>query len=355
MKDKEKSRPLLAPGDDSSLACSFVFAGSSLACLDKESQNDDLLVINEDCSKVMKGLQEELSCKFTSKKKRSFMLSDVYLELGYKKRARYIADCGSFLQFKVSDQGKKLVASNFCKDRLCPMCNWRRSLKIFGQVSQVMNVLDDGSRLFLFLTLTLRNSSIDDFPVMVQQLFDGWRFFYHKHPIVKKTVLGTFRSMETTINQKTHTFHAHLHNVLAVRPDYFTRGYITQKQWSDMWADSCKIDYSPIVHIEQFKTKPGYSGFGGAVAEAVKYSVKDYDFLVDSDFWRPKYVQALCDGLYHRRLTSMTGCFKKVHKDLNLPDPEDGDLIDVDGIQLRDDLNYMIVRYGWKNGVYVQI
>lgn len=356
MKEKEKNRLPLASGDGLSLGSSGVLArGLSLASDVEVKEIDDFAVINEDCSKVLEELQEELSGKFAPKKVRTSILADTYWELGHKKRARLVSDCGSFLEFKVFDQGKKLNASNFCKDRLCPMCNWRRSLKIFGQVSQVMDVLDDGSRVFLFLTLTLRNSSIDDYSSMVQQLFDGWRFFYNKHPIVRKTVLGMFRSMETTINQEKHTFHAHLHNVLAVPSNYFHQGYITQKKWSDMWAESCKIDYNPIVHIEQFKAKPGYSGFGGAVAEAVKYSVKDYDFLVDSNFWRPKYVQALCDGLYHRRLTSMTGCFKKVHKALNFSDPEDGDLTGVDGIELRDDLNYMMVRFGWKNGVYVRI
>lgn len=133
MKDKEKSRPLLAPGGDLSLACSFAFAGSSLVCLDKESQNDDLLVINEDCSKVMKGLQEELSCKFTPKKKRSFMLSDVYLELGYKKRARLVSDCGSFLEFKVSDRDKKLNASkhlDFVIFKKVVFCNFFDCLEV---------------------------------------------------------------------------------------------------------------------------------------------------------------------------------------------------------------------------------
>lgn len=356
--EKEKNRLRSSPGDGSSLASSFG-VGSSLASLCSsglESQeNDGFSSICEDSSTVLEVLQEDIDSKFTPKKERSSFLASTYFDLGYFERSISVADCGSFLQFNVSNGLKKLVASNFCRDRLCPMCNWRRSLKIFGQVSQIMNVLETQGYDFLFLTLTLRNSSIDNYPDMVQQLFDGWRFFYHKHPVVKKTILGMFRSIETTINQKSHTFHAHIHCPIAVRSNYFHQGYITQAQWSDMWRESCKIEYNPIVDVRRFKPKPGASGIGSAVAEAVKYSVKDYDFLVDSDFWRPRYVQALLDGLYHRRLTSMTGCFKKVYQQLQLDDPESGDLLDVDDVQLRDDVNCMMVRYGWKNGVYVKI
>lgn len=347
MKLKEQSRPQLVPGCGSGLVLSPTFSD--------KSQLNGLPSVTDESIRVQETLQEEISGEFQPRKERASVLSDTYLELGFDKRASSVADCGSFLQFQVSNQGRKLTAANFCRDRLCPMCNWRRSLKIFSQVSQVMDVLENQDNSFLFLTLTLRNSEIDDFPQMVQDLLDGWRFFYNKHPAVKKTVLGMFRSLEVTINQRTHTFHAHIHCSIAVRPDYFKFGYITQKQWSDWWAESCNLDYNPIVDIRRFKPKPGSVGLGSAVAEAVKYSVKDVDFLVDSDFWRPRYVQALLHGLSGRRLVSMTGCFRKVHQQLKLGDPEKGDLVDVDGIHLREDINYMIVCYGWKNGVYVQL
>lgn len=345
----EQSRPQLLAGCGSALVTSF----PGHAHL--QDQFNGFAPVTVDSSRMEESLQEEIQGKFTDKKVFSSILADTYFELGFDKRAYLVADCGSFLQFQVSNSGRKLTASNFCRDRLCPMCNWRRSLKVFSQVSQVMDLLEKKGYLFLFLTLTLRNSSIDSYSDMVQTLFDGWRFFYHKHSAVKNTILGSFRSVETTINQKDHTFHAHIHCPIAVSSDYFTRGYITQKQWSNWWRESCKLDYNPVVDIRRFKPKPGSVGIGSAVAEAVKYSVKNMDFLVDSGFWRPRYVEALLDGLRGRRLVGMTGCFKEVHKQLKLDDPENGDLAEVDGIQLREDVNYMIVRYGWKNGVYVKI
>lgn len=234
------------------------------------------------------------------------------------------------------------------------MCNWRRSLKIFSQVSQVMNYLEPKGYQYLFLTLTLRNEPAERFPDMIDSLFKGWLKLYDKNKVFKKVVEGSLRFIEVTINHKTHTFHAHLHVVLAVWSSYFSgRDYISQVQWSDMWATACNLDYTPIVHIEKFKAKPGSSGFGSAVAEAAKYAMKDSDYLVDSDTWRPVYVETLLRGLSGRRLFGKTGCFGMAWRDLKLGDPESGDLTDAD--QLREDLGHMIVRYAWRNGVYVRI
>ncbi|GGB87152.1 protein rep [Glycocaulis alkaliphilus] len=354
MRYKEKNRLPLALGDGLPLASSGVLAsGLSLASGLEVKENEDLLVFINDSSKAMEDLQDVLDKKFTPKRVNLGSLSDTYFDLGYIKRALLVADCGSFLEFHVFDYAWKLKAANFCKDRLCPMCNWRRSLKIFSQVSQVMNYLEPKGYQYLFLTLTLRNEPAERFPDMIQSLFDGWRELYHENKVFKKVVEGTLRFLEVTINHKTHTFHAHLHVVLAVYPDYFHKEYISQSQWTEMWASASNLDYTPIVHIERFKAKPGSSGLGSAVAEAVKYAMKDSDYLVDSDTWRPVYVETLLRGLSGRRLFGKTGCFGKAWRDLKLGDPEAGELTEDD--QLREDIDYMIVRYGWRNGVYVRI
>lgn len=356
MKNKEKNRLPLAPGDGSSPASSGVFAScSSLASVGLEvKENEDFEVFTDDSSKVLEDLQEIIGKKFKGKKVRSPMLSEMLLRLGYDKRAYRVADCGSFLEFHVFDDTWKLVRANFCRDRLCPMCNWRRSLKIYSQTSQVMDYVEPKGFQYLFLTLTLRNEPAERFSDMIQALFDGWRFLSNKNRVFKKIVKGALRFLEVTINHKDHTFHAHLHTVLAVRSGYFSsRDYLTQAQWTEMWADACGLDYTPIVHIEKFKPKPGSSGLGSAVAEACKYAMKDSDYLVQDDYWRSVYVETLLHGLSGRQLFGKTGCFREAWRDLKLGDPESGDLTDAD--QLREDLGYMVVRYAWRNGVYVRI
>ena len=54
----------------------------------------------------------------------------------------------------------------------------------------------------------------------------------------------------------------------------------------------------------------------------------------------------------NRRLCSFGGCFDVARKQLQLDDCEDGDLIHVDGSELRSDVAYMVRRYKWSCGAY---
>ncbi|HAT4163561.1 TPA: protein rep [Clostridium perfringens] len=92
------------------------------------------------------------------KKLNNLELAESYKRLGLKKAYR-VKECGTLLSFKrIDEELKKLFKANFCKDRLCPMCTWRRSMKIFGQVSKVMDrALEDKEYRFLFLKLTVKN------------------------------------------------------------------------------------------------------------------------------------------------------------------------------------------------------
>ena len=304
-------------------------------------------------SMVLSGLQDEVASKFEPKKKSSLELSEVYKALDMLNRSHRVSECGSFLEYRVTEQEKKLHKANFCKDRLCPMCNWRRSLKIFGQVSRIMDKLEKDDYKFLFLTLTVKNCSAESLPETVQVLFDGWRKMYHKKGVFKNSVSGSFRSLEVTRNARTGLFHPHLHVILAVRSDYFSgRHYIKQADWSSLWRSCCDLDYDPIIDIR--KIKPCSKGLSGAVAEVSKYAVKSTDFLKGSMAAKVDYVSAFLSALSGRRLCSFTGCFQKVRKQLALDDVESGDLVNVQADELREDVAYMVVRYCWRAGVYVR-
>ena len=64
--------------------------------------------------------------------------------------------CATVLQFKKdTEQKRKLHQAYFCQLRLCPVCNWRRSLKIFSQVSKIIQAIEqDREHAYIFLTLT---------------------------------------------------------------------------------------------------------------------------------------------------------------------------------------------------------
>lgn len=265
-------------------------------------------------------------------------------------KAYRIADCGSFLEFRVFDTGDmKLHHANFCKVRLCPMCAWRRSLKIFAQVSTVMNKCNsDYDYRFIFLTLTCRNCSPYELDNQIDELFCAFSKMT-KRKIFKSAVKGFFRCLEITHNWDNNTFHPHFHIVLAVNSSYFSDSkiYISQKKWSELWADCLGVDYNPIVDVRAFERTTGKE-----VAEVAKYAVKPSDVIspYGDDKMTDFVVETLDRSLNGRRLVAFGGSLKDIHRQLNLDDTEDGDLINIGDDDIRDDLNYIICRYRWNVG-----
>jgi hypothetical protein len=78
--------------------------------------------------------------------------------------------CGTALEFacatdfETEDQQRRLVTANFCRGRLCPMCNWRRSQKIGAELEQVVQRYQEQNpkSAMVMLTLTERNVAAED-------------------------------------------------------------------------------------------------------------------------------------------------------------------------------------------------
>lgn len=296
---------------------------------------------------------------WTQKKIKSIMLADSYERLGLKK-SYMVRECGSYLEFRryIESGDFKLNGANFCKDRLCPMCAWRRSLKIFGQTSKVMNkALNDKDYRFLFLTLTCKNVYGEELSSTLDELFKSFKKMMERKQ-VKSIVKGWFRGFEVThnIDKKSKdydTYHPHFHIIIMVNKSYFTdkRYYISQDNWTNLWKESLGVNYIPIVNIKAFKTGTKTQTCK-SVAESAKYTVKDNDYLIeDNEELTDSAVMILSRALKSRRLIAFGGELRKIHKELNLDDAEKGDLINIDANdQLRDDINYIIERYKWNIG-----
>lgn len=320
------------------------------------SQLDNNIYICDCQNKIL----NETEQRFKPKKIQSEFLSDVYLNLGLLNRSVRVRDCGSILDFgiyKSADKPYRLLFRNFCKDRLCPSCNWRRSMKIFTQVNLCLNRLHKDNYDFLFLTLTVKNCNSFDLPKTIDVLLKGYFKLFHDNRQIKKIVKGSFRSLEITVNEKTGLYHPHLHCILAVNKSYFKKYYIKQSEWAELWQNCINIDYMPIVDVRKPYVKKNEDcqnlGFKDVAEEVSKYVVKGSDFLDEND------LKGSCDrvsdflaALTNRRLVSFTGVFAKVRKNLNLDDPENGDLINTGLEEPRADL-LAVVRLGWVNGGYV--
>ena len=291
------------------------------------------------------------------KKLKNLELAESYKRLGLKKAYR-VEECGTLLSFKkIEEDLKKLFKANFCKDRLCPMCSWRRSMKIFGQVSKVMDrALEDKEYRFLFLTLTVKNCTGEELSKVIDKMFKSLELLF-KRKEVKNIVIGYFRGLEVTHNLDKNskdydTYHPHFHIILMVNKSYFnqSREYISQKKWTELWKDCLKVDYTPIVNVKAFKTA-SKEQTRKSICEVAKYTVKDNDYLFEDIKMTDNTVAILNNALKGRRLIAFGKEFRKIHKELNLDDAEKGDLINTDvDDTVRLEIEEIIENYKWNFG-----
>ena len=172
--------------------------------------------------KASKELELELESKFTERMMLNGQVAESYKRLGFQNRSINVQKCGTDLWYHVTpDTPPKLYKANFCKDRLCPMCGWRRTKKIFGQLSKIMDKLDEEYK-FVFVTLTVRNCSSDELKEQIQALYKAFDLFNH-YKEVKQAFKGYFRALEITrqredIRLKSTEWHPHFHVIYAVKP-----------------------------------------------------------------------------------------------------------------------------------------
>lgn len=257
----------------------------------------------------------------------SLKLADIFKELQYKDSLiERVATCGDTLRFIRQEDGSlKLYQAYFCKNKLCPMCNWRRSMKYSYQASRIVDeaIKQEPKGRFLFLTLTVKNVEGEALNSTISQLTKSFDRLFRRAK-VKKNLLGYLRSVEVTHNENDKTYHPHIHVLIMVKPNYFSgRGnnYITQKEWSDMWSNSLKVDYTPMIDIRTVKEKG--KGLRGAVLETAKYPTKP----IKLDIENKQVVDDLYNGLYRKRQLGYGGLFKTIKKQLILDDVENGDLV----------------------------
>ena len=256
----------------------------------------------------------------------SLKLADIFKELQYKKTfVERVISCGDTLQFIQNQDGNlKLYQAYFCKNKLCPMCNWRRSMKYSYQTSRIVDeaIKQSPKGRFLFLTLTVKNVEGQALNSTISQLTKSFDRLF-KRAKVQRNLLGYLRSVEVIHNENDKTYHPHIHVLMMVRPSYFQskKDYITQKEWSDMWSQSLKVDYVPMIDIRTVKETG--KGLRGAVLETAKYPTKPIKFDVENK----QVVDDLYNGLYRKRQLGYGGLFKTIKKQLQLDDVESGDLV----------------------------
>ena len=291
--------------------------------------------------------------KFTEKKLQTNDIIFKFYNTGFTKESEKIKQCGNYLEFIfkehqiTKENKKKLANANFCKNRFCPVCSWRRTRNITGQLKEAFTAIQEKEKIAtLFLTLTVNNPDVKDLKDTIAKMNKAFKRMSETKRF-KNAILGYFKSIEI-LGDKTPNgqAHPHFHILLVVKENYFKKSdYINQKEFLQMWRDATRNQNITQVDVRRIKSKnENFSDIDSAIAETVKYAVKHSDLCkrTNEDFY---YLYTQTKNL---RFISAGGILKD---HLNLIK------IDEDLINLKKENEALWIEicrliYTWQNGDY---
>jgi len=243
--------------------------------------------VEQDIKKKFNELDE---LKFLVKKYNSFVVFELYQHFAKKSKLHKLADCGTYLGFDLykhiakEEYKKKLSNANFCRDRFCEMCNWRRARKYAIENHKLLKYIQSEEKVrYIFATFTIKNPRVEELKYYIKLFNQAWhRMIRTKR--WKNSILGYIKAIEIPF-QKTNKdyINLHAHCLLIVPTSYFKSSlnlYIKQNEFQEMWKSALRVDYSPSVDIRVIKPNKNRNEddeIASVVAETTKYPLKSID------------------------------------------------------------------------------
>lgn len=309
---------------------------------DSEGANFDYMNIISQNKEIVKGRD------WAEYKRYSLLVADLLQDAGFYKRAKRVRECATMIKgAKCPQCGRsEITSANFCRDRLCPTCAWRLSMKRYAEMLSMIGYINDIEDYHVgFLTLTVRNCAPSGLHLVLRQMSDDWNRLNSRRPF-SRMCEGWARSVEVTYNEKTRTFHPHYHVIMLIRGDYDFAKY--QKTFREEWQTAARLSYSPITDFREVEThkdaaevacddnsagfftcdqlRPDSSVLGGALLEITKYCFKPKDFAnIPVDDFREMAL-----ALKGLRMCAFGGILREARKALGMK--EDTELDDSDNI-----------------------
>lgn len=257
----------------------------------------------------------ERDAKWDSHRSNTQTVGNLYGDTArYSRLSNRMAVCSTSLDFAWSqpdlggDTRLKLRSAKFCKVRHCPVCQWRRSMRNTRKVFERLPVLEaEHPKLrWLFLTLTVKNPRMDKLRATIAAMSAAW-----KRMIERKgwPAVGWLRAVEVTRGLDGNP-HPHFHVLMAVKPSYFKKNYISQDAWLQLWRDCMRDPTITQVDIRVVKPKDKGGDLAAAVVETLKYAFKPEDVMRDAEF-----LYGLTEQLHKMRFLACGGALKGLLKD----------------------------------------
>lgn len=291
--------------------------------------------------------------KFTEKKKISMKIAEKLIKIGEYRRANRMKECSTQILFDTCPCcGKKIITgANLCRDKLCPVCNWRLSLKRYSDMVKTIRGLGEKEQDydFYFFTLTVRNPSPDRLKEELKHMSESWDRFMLRRPI-RRILKGWARSVEITYNKKEDSFHPHYHVIFVVN-----KGERLEKEYlKQCWKESARLNYTPQVDLTEIYPKADtevQDNICNAVLETYKYTVKSKD-VIDMPI---NSFREFAYAIKSKRMVAFGGIIKQIRADMKISDKDEPEeRIEVDkccGVEMTK----AVLRWSFDTQSYNQI
>lgn len=259
----------------------------------------------------------------------------------FQRYADRIKDCSQLLDFRLVPNSNgvyrlKLSSTRLCHTRTCQVCAWRRSLMYKARAYKALPrfISDYPKTRYVFLTLTCKNCDIHELRGTIRHLNQS---FARLTKLKAWPGIGYLKTVETTRGKDGVTAHPHLHVLVALEPSYYSRHYLSKKEWIKLWRQSLRVDYKPILDVQAIKVKDSPIPL---LAEIIKYQAKPSSLTYATKEWFLEYTRQI----HGTKAFALGGVFKKYFREFN-KDETDEEMIGSDD---EGDIDEGHMLFGWK-------
>lgn len=298
--------------------------------------------------------------KWDDKKKLNREMAMKLFKAGFMRRSSRMLDCSQKIQITecVKCGNYEITNAKLCRDRLCPICSWRLSVKRYAEMSKVCKELlkDYPDNEWSFLTLTVKNCEPSLLGATLGKMAESFNRM-RQRKVFKDNIVGWARTVETTFNLSDSpvTVHPHFHVLIIweLGVDRQTEG----ARLKNAWEYACKdlvVSYKGqhIEDIEANLAEEDGRDITGAVLETFKYTQKSSDLLaLPIGVFRDYAV-----SVEHKRMIAFGGIIKqymqKLHFSMN-DEPDEPQTITVCRNCGSEELSQAIYKWSFAERSYL--
>jgi len=280
----------------------------------KDNNKESSCCDNNITNGIKKQEKKDILKKLQEKEQINKKVIESLKNLHEDKMAQKLEECASFVKIsECSECGAHITGANFCRQRVCMVCAWRRQARFRVDMLKILEKIEKPEDSYRFLTFTVRNCEFEDLKKTIDEMLEAYRKMIRRKAW-RDCINGYVRGMEVTYNEKQNTWHPHIHVIV------LPKKFVSINEIRNLWKEILNLNYNPQVNIEKIKNRM-------AVAETLKYSLK-YSFSDKQGEVNEKVLAEMMNALKNRRLIAFGGIFKTIKAALKIEDIDKQDLTD---------------------------